>query len=112
MRSRPKQLRRCAKNFPCRRPDLTMRNTQLIQPMRRFAAFQTLPGRWRLNFHILLRRLFWRWLVNGADAIKRAFDIAASFIALILLVPLFSLIALLIKIEDGGPVIFAQTRVG
>ena len=43
---------------------------------------------------------------------KRAFDIIASLVALILFGPLFLLIGLLIKIEDGGPVIFQQTRVG
>src|SRR5260221_6078874 len=112
MRPRPKQLRRSAGNFPCKRPDLTMHNTQFIQPIRRFAAVLTLPGRWRLNFHVRLRRLSWLWLVNGANFVKRAFDIAASFVALALLVPLFSLIALFIKIEDGGPAIFTQTRVG
>jgi len=44
--------------------------------------------------------------------VKRAFDIIASLVALILFGPLFLLIGLLIKIEDGGPVIFQQTRVG
>jgi lipopolysaccharide/colanic/teichoic acid biosynthesis glycosyltransferase len=36
----------------------------------------------------------------------------ASFAALIVISPLFGLIALLIKIEDGGPIFFIQTRVG
>jgi lipopolysaccharide/colanic/teichoic acid biosynthesis glycosyltransferase len=43
---------------------------------------------------------------------KRAFDIVVSSTALLCLLPLFGLISLLIKIEDGGPVMFAQTRVG
>jgi len=43
---------------------------------------------------------------------KRTLDIIASSAALIILSPLFLIIALLIKAEDGGPVIFAQTRVG
>ncbi len=43
---------------------------------------------------------------------KRASDIIASVAALVLLSPLFALIALFIKIEDRGAVIFTQTRVG
>lgn len=45
-------------------------------------------------------------------AVKRAFDIIVSIIALILLSPIFLITAILIKREDGGPVIFRQQRVG
>jgi len=44
--------------------------------------------------------------------VKRALDIALSSVGLVALSPLFLLIALLIKLEDGGKVIFRQTRVG
>ncbi|HEY2329649.1 MAG TPA: sugar transferase [Verrucomicrobiae bacterium] len=89
-----------------------MQNQAYNPLLRRFMAIQTLPGRWQLGLHVQLRRWLWRWLVNGADVAKRAFDIVASFIALVLLGPLLLLIALLIKFEDRGPVFFAQTRVG
>lgn len=46
------------------------------------------------------------------DFFKRAFDIVASFAALLLLCWLFGIIAIAIKIEDGGPIIYSQTRVG
>jgi lipopolysaccharide/colanic/teichoic acid biosynthesis glycosyltransferase len=91
---------------------LTMQNTTLITPLRRFAAAQTVPGHWRLSLHVKLRRWRWLWFQVGARAVKRMMDIVASSAALILLSPLFLLIALFIKAEDGGPVIFAQTRVG
>jgi lipopolysaccharide/colanic/teichoic acid biosynthesis glycosyltransferase len=42
----------------------------------------------------------------------RAFDVICAGLALILLCPLLALIALAIKLEDGGPVLFSQTRVG
>jgi lipopolysaccharide/colanic/teichoic acid biosynthesis glycosyltransferase len=80
--------------------------------MERYAAAQTPLGRWRLNLHVFWKRCVWRWLVAGTDVAKRAFDVVASFLALIALAPLFLLIALFIKLEDGGPVFFAQTRVG
>lgn len=43
---------------------------------------------------------------------KRLFDFCASSLALILLSPLFAVIALRIKHEDGGPVFYSQTRLG
>jgi lipopolysaccharide/colanic/teichoic acid biosynthesis glycosyltransferase len=44
--------------------------------------------------------------------VKRAFDIAVSAAGLIVLSPVSMLIALAIKLEDGGPVFFTQERVG
>lgn len=43
--------------------------------------------------------------------VKRLFDIFASLIGLILLVPTTIIIGLAIKIEDGGPIFFKQQRV-
>ena len=43
---------------------------------------------------------------------KRAFDIAGAASALLLAAPVMALIALAIKIEDRGPVVFKQVRVG
>ncbi|MBX7540829.1 exopolysaccharide biosynthesis polyprenyl glycosylphosphotransferase [Qipengyuania sp. GH29] len=47
-----------------------------------------------------------------ARATKRAMDLAFTIPALILLSPLFLVVALLIKLEDGGPVFFVQPRMG
>jgi len=52
------------------------------------------------------------WIVSGSAALKRGFDIVASGLALLVLSPVFALIALLVKLEDRGPVFFLQTRVG
>jgi polysaccharide biosynthesis protein PslA len=43
---------------------------------------------------------------------KRLFDIVVAAGALIVLAPALLLIALLIKLEDGGPVLFVQRRMG
>jgi lipopolysaccharide/colanic/teichoic acid biosynthesis glycosyltransferase len=43
---------------------------------------------------------------------KRAFDCALSGVGLVASAPLWMLIAMAIKMEDGGPVFFRQTRVG
>ncbi len=45
-------------------------------------------------------------------AIKRAFDAAASAAGLLLLAPIFALVALMIKLDSPGPVFFRQTRHG
>ena len=44
--------------------------------------------------------------------IKRIFDISASGLALIFLLPVFAIIGILIKIDSKGPVFFIQTRAG
>ncbi len=43
---------------------------------------------------------------------KRIFDVVFSFLAVILLLPLFAVIALLIKLTSKGPVLFCQCRIG
>jgi lipopolysaccharide/colanic/teichoic acid biosynthesis glycosyltransferase len=43
---------------------------------------------------------------------KRIFDIVASSIALILLIPLFLIIAIAIRIDSPGPIFFGHKRVG
>jgi exopolysaccharide biosynthesis polyprenyl glycosylphosphotransferase len=50
--------------------------------------------------------------VGWAQALKRAFDIVLSAITLVLLIPVFVVVAVLIKLDDGGPVFFRQERVG
>ena len=44
--------------------------------------------------------------------IKRAFDIVASGLGLIMLSPLMALIALQVKISSKGPVVYSQERIG
>ncbi|MFF1632849.1 sugar transferase [Leifsonia sp. NPDC058248] len=49
---------------------------------------------------------------GGKHVLKRAFDFVVSGVSLVLLIPFFLVIALLIKLDDGGPVFFTQERVG
>ena len=48
----------------------------------------------------------------GYIAIKRLFDFLCSMIALVLLMPLFLIVAILIKVEDGGPILHRRICVG
>src|SRR5207245_2623087 len=43
--------------------------------------------------------------------VKRVMDLAITVVALLLLSPVFALIALLIRVTSRGPVIFQQTRI-
>ena len=69
-------------------------------------------GRARLNARLWRKRILWNGTVGSALVIKRLIDIVASTCALLLLTPVFAVTALLIKLEDGGPIFFRQQRVG
>ena len=43
---------------------------------------------------------------------KRAMDILVSLLGLVLFLPLFCMVAALIKVADGGPILYSHTRVG
>ena len=58
------------------------------------------------------RMLLWRFTVRMSFAFKRLFDFFFSLLALILLLPLFFIVALLIKLTSPGPIFFSQIRVG
>jgi len=48
----------------------------------------------------------------GGLVCKRAFDILLSSIILLVCLPLFAVVAILIKVTSPGPVFFRQKRVG
>jgi len=51
-------------------------------------------------------------LAGGKQVIKAVFDRVAAALALIVLAPVFLIIAIAIRLDDQGPVFFKQTRVG
>jgi lipopolysaccharide/colanic/teichoic acid biosynthesis glycosyltransferase len=70
-----------------------------------------------------LRRSFARSVTHPAQAlpvgrdfvypvVKRGLDIVISLVALVVLSPLFLVVALAVKLHDRGPVFFSQSRVG
>lgn len=59
-----------------------------------------------------VRRVAWRSRVWLAAHLKRGVDMAGAGALLILGAPLFAAIAVAIKLEDGGPALFRQIRVG
>lgn len=81
------------------------------QSVHRLLAAQTPFGRTRLHARTAWKRLCWRGIIHATQAIKRALDIIGSLVALILLAPVFVLIAVIIRL-DGGPAFFRQIRIG
>jgi lipopolysaccharide/colanic/teichoic acid biosynthesis glycosyltransferase len=79
---------------------------------RRYLLAQNPLGRLLLRLHVEQRRLYARWLSHGTEILKRTIDIVGSALALVVLSPLFGLIALVVWLEDGGPIFFSQIRVG
>ena len=51
-------------------------------------------------------------LSSWEELLKRGFDIVVSVVALILLAPVYGIIAILVRLSSPGPIIFRQERLG
>ena len=69
-------------------------------------------GRMRSRFASASRRGQWRYAARVTDVMKRLIDIVVSGVLLLMLLPLFGLVALAIRLESPGSVFFRQVRVG
>lgn len=69
-------------------------------------------AKWRHRLRFFLKRAAWVAVVTGSYLVKRVFDILVSGLLLVLLLPLFLVLAIAIRLEDAGPVFFKQKRVG
>lgn len=59
-----------------------------------------------------LQRWQWQFKSRSLRLAKRSMDLCLVLPAFALLMPLFALVALAIKLQDGGPVLYWQSRVG
>lgn len=66
---------------------------------------------WR-RLEITWKRRLWRISGSLGASVRRLVDIAGALGALTVGAPALLLIAILIRLEGGGPVLFAQTRIG
>ena len=71
-----------------------------------------LKGRFALRPMVGDERVQLRGLRRSTRLLKRSFDLVGATLLLVLLAPLMLLVALLIRLEDHGPALFRQTRVG
>jgi len=77
-----------------------------------WASASTPTGRAAQNARLRAKRIIWKTFLGTIIGLKRFLDIILSAGALVALSPIYTLTALLIKWEDGGPILFKQARVG
>lgn len=53
-----------------------------------------------------------RWSLRMEQSIKRGFDVVFSLLALIFIFPVLLLIALLVRLDSKGPVLYVSDRIG
>lgn len=80
--------------------------------IRRYGGGAWGAGGFRKRLRYWSKTYCWVLVVGGAKLLKRTCDIVVSVTAGILLLPLFAMVAVCIKLTDGGSVVFWQTRVG
>jgi len=71
-----------------------------------------IPSQRASQFHAAKKRMAWRIQVSSLRVAKRVMDIAIVLPTLLLLAPLFAVVALGIRLYDGGPALYWQKRVG
>lgn len=54
----------------------------------------------------------WTFVVSGAKAIKRTIDIIGGLVLLVALMPVFLAVAVAVRLDSPGPILFPQIRVG
>ncbi len=88
------------------------RETQLFYFYRRYQkAFEgQIPFEEKIA--LLLTKITTSLAVSWRRVVKRALDVVASFIGLVLVSPVMAVVAIAVKLESKGPAIFKQTRVG
>ena len=78
----------------------------------RYGSKASGPGGFGLRLRYWRKQSAWIIVVGGAKVLKRLIDILVSSLLFLCLWPLFLGVALCIKLTDGGPVLFWQTRIG
>jgi len=75
---------------------------KIIRSFKRSPLGKPVPKSWRSLLPFL-------W---GSPRAKRAFDLFASSLLIVMSAPLMALIALLVKLDSPGPILYSQVRVG
>ncbi|HEX4865227.1 MAG TPA: sugar transferase, partial [Acidimicrobiales bacterium] len=82
-------------------------DVSLVLPVATLCAGHVRSSIGDLGVHPLRLRPSW-----GSVAAKRAFDAAVALVTLVVLSPVLLLAAAAIRLQDGGPILFRQRRVG
>ena len=101
-----------AENKSLFRKELTLRNLQRIKEFKLIEWCEKHIYRFPIDF-IKDKDLNYNFPIYSAQTrLKFISDITLSIILLIISIPIFLLVSLIIKIEDGGPILYSQMRVG
>lgn len=92
--------------------DTSRRILLLDELSRRFARNQKGTVRLTQKLRFLRKKYAWTVVIGLTKFLKRLIDLTVALTMLLVLAPLFALIALCIKLTDRGPVLFWQARVG
>lgn len=65
-----------------------------------------------MSFYISLKTLSWRFNFNAYSGLKRSLDVCLAMLIFIALSPLLLTVALAIRVESPGPILFHQVRIG
>jgi lipopolysaccharide/colanic/teichoic acid biosynthesis glycosyltransferase len=91
--------------------ELTVTATRANQTMKK-PELPRMPSQRTNQLQAAWKRVTWRIKVSSVRVVKRTLDICVVLPALLLLLPLFLVVALCIRLYDGGPVLYWQKRVG
>lgn len=87
------------------------RNIHIAPPVTGLPLYGTEVDRF-FRHEVLLLNVRNNLVRTWAKFAKRGFDLVSASLTLMILMPIFLLIGILIKLEDGGPILFLQERVG
>ena len=89
------------------------RDHELMERLyRKYARDGIRISRWKQWLRYKSKQMVWKLVVGGTKIIKRSLDMLGALIGLIILSPILGITALLIKLEDGGPIFFVSDRAG
>ena len=77
-----------------------------------FKRYGTRGGTWKHSFHYQRKKWLWHICISGSKLLKRFTDVVVALSMILVLSPLFLVVAACIKLTDRGPVLFWQKRVG
>lgn len=94
------------------RGPLELRRKSLVDQLYRGYGSEGYTKRRFRTLRVGMKKYNWMFVVGGTHVVKRAMDIVVASLALLVLSPLFVIVAIVIYLEDGGPALFWQTRIG
>jgi len=88
-----------------------LRRQELLEELESLYGRRSGSG-WRNYLRFCRKKYGWIVIVGGTKFVKRVVDVIVSIVVFFVLAPLMLSVAAAIKLTDGGPVLFWQTRVG